>query len=89
MIRRRAQFYVIIGDWTNALLDYEALVKVNMHDVQLHTLVGFCHFQLNACKEAIASLSTAISITPLDVDLYIARSRALLNSNRHREAKSA
>lgn len=75
------------GQWTSAVKQLDAALKIHKLQHEYNLLMGECKLQLNEFKEAVQYLSTAVRIRPKNISGWEALIRCLYVAGYYSEAK--
>ncbi|HEX2606758.1 MAG TPA: tetratricopeptide repeat protein, partial [Flavisolibacter sp.] len=75
------------GQWTPAIKQLDAALKINRLQPEYNLLMGECKLQQNEIKEAVQYLSTAVRVRPKNVSGWEALIRCLYTAEFYTEAR--
>jgi tetratricopeptide (TPR) repeat protein len=82
----RAVWYQVVGDWDNALADYQQYATLQPNNSEAYLNIARVHLVLDDLEATIEALDSAIAIKPDDPELYIFRGSINL---RHKQVAAA
>ncbi len=87
MLKLRAQLFYIIKEYSNAIVDYENLLKFNQDDEFIYKDLAQAYLAINQYKKAIEIYDYLIEINPEDSNFYFQRAICFGNLDDFKNAQ--
>nr|KAG5709228.1 hypothetical protein BaRGS_017980 [Batillaria attramentaria] len=75
----RGLLYFELGDYINALYDFQNAAKLSAGDHRIHHTLGLCFHKLGRLQEAVATFSQCLQLKPFFLDGLIARGNVYMD----------